>query len=379
MAEKRKLFEEVADARPRAPATAPGAAEAEKRRARRGVMLWLAALFVLVALMILVGGATRLTDSGLSITEWRPLTGALPPLSDADWQAEFDRYRQIPEAALVNPEMTLEEFKTIYWWEWGHRQLGRLVGLVWAGGFLIFLLRRRIPPGWTGRLLLPGLLGGLQGAIGWWMVASGLAGTMVDVASYRLAIHLGLAFAILGLLAWYVLRLRQDEVALIQARRRTVPAMRGWAGMLLALAFLQILLGALVAGIDAGRGYIDWPLMGGEFLPSESFRLAPLWRNFLENEALVQFNHRIAGYVLVILGLLAALVARRTALSGLRRTFTWAALALLLQAALGVVAVMQAAPPGLALLHQLGAILAFTLILRARFEAAFPAEERLRA
>lgn len=376
MTQPRKLFEEVAD-RPAAPAVRPGAAEAARRAARGAIRGWLIALFVLVVAMIAVGGATRLTDSGLSITEWRPLTGAVPPLSDADWQAEFAKYRAIPEAQLVNPSMTLEGFKVIYWWEWGHRQLGRLIGLVWGLGFLWFLLGRQIPPGWTGRLLLPGLLGGLQGGIGWWMVASGLTGTAVDVASYRLALHLGLAFVILGLLALLILRLGRSEAELLQARRRAVPAARGWGGVLAGLAFLQILLGALVAGIDAGRGYIDWPLMGGEVLPSESFRIDPLWRNFLENEALVQFNHRVAGYLLLLVALAAPLALRRVPLSSVRRAFGLVALASVAQVVIGIVTVMNAAPLWLGLLHQFGAVVLFVLILRARFEAGHPAEERI--
>ena len=166
--------------------------------ARGAVRVWLMILFALVVVMIAVGGLTRLTDSGLSITEWKPVTGALPPMSAADWEAEFALYKQIPEYQLQNRGMSLEEFKVIYWWEWGHRQLGRVIGLVWALGFFFFLFTKRIPTGWTGRLLLLGALGGLQGAIGWWMVSSGLTGTMLDVASYRLATHLGLAFVIMA-------------------------------------------------------------------------------------------------------------------------------------------------------------------------------------
>ena len=176
-------------------------------------------LFALVMVMIAVGGLTRLTDSGLSITEWRPLTGALPPMSAEDWQREFDLYRAIPEYELQNKGMTLTEFQFIYWWEWGHRQLGRVIGLVWALGFVGFLVTRKIPTGWTGRLVFIGVLGGIQGAIGWWMVSSGLTGAMLDVASYRLATHLGLAFVILGFIAWYIFELGREERVLMLARR----------------------------------------------------------------------------------------------------------------------------------------------------------------
>src|SRR6056297_2053808 len=207
MAEKkRSIFEEVGTGTRKA-ASAGGAIDRGRGGARDAVRLWLLVLFALVVLMIAVGGLTRLTDSGLSITEWRPVTGAIPPLSDAAWLSEFDRYQQIDEFQRQNSDMTLAEFKVIYWWEWGHRQLGRVIGLVWAAGFVGFLATRKMPQGWTGRLLLLGALGGLQGAIGWWMVSSGLAPGMLDVASYRLAVHLGLAFLILALIAWYVYRL----------------------------------------------------------------------------------------------------------------------------------------------------------------------------
>ncbi|NNL72674.1 MAG: COX15/CtaA family protein, partial [Silicimonas sp.] len=192
MAEKRSIFEEVGEDTKPTHAPKGGVIDGARRGARRAIRGWLMALFALVVLMIAVGGLTRLTDSGLSITEWRPVTGALPPMSAEAWEAEFEKYRQIPEYQLQNQGMSLDDFKVIYWWEWGHRQLGRFIGLVWAVGFLVFLATKRIPTGWTGRLAVPGVLGGVQGAIGWWMVSSGLEGTMLDVASYRLAVHLGL-------------------------------------------------------------------------------------------------------------------------------------------------------------------------------------------
>ncbi|MDH3265202.1 MAG: COX15/CtaA family protein, partial [Paracoccaceae bacterium] len=186
MAEKRKLFEEVGEGAAR-PVPQGGMIARAGRGARGAIRAWLWTLFALVVAMIAVGGLTRLTDSGLSITEWRPVTGALPPMSEAAWLAEFEKYRAIPEYQLQNRGMSLADFKFIYWWEWGHRQLGRVIGLVWAAGFLGFWATKRIPAGWTPRLLGLGILGGLQGTIGWWMVSSGLGGEMLDVASYRLA------------------------------------------------------------------------------------------------------------------------------------------------------------------------------------------------
>ena len=372
MAKHRSIFEEVGER------SAPEVAPVRPRAyARRGIALWLMLLFALVVAMIAVGGLTRLTGSGLSITEWRPVTGALPPMSVEAWEAEFARYREIPQYALVNPNMTLEEFKVIYWWEWGHRQLGRVIGLVWAVGFVGFLAARKVPPGWTPRLFALGALGGLQGAIGWWMVASGLQGEVVRVASYRLATHLGLAFAILGLIAWYVFLLGREEGELLQARRRRNQRLVTWGGILAGVAFVQILLGALVAGIDAGRGYIDWPLMAGEVFPSAAFDLAPVWANFTENPALVQFNHRLVGYLLVLLGAIAWWRSRSAANLGIRRAFDAMMLMTLAQAVLGVFTVLFVAPWQIAILHQLGAVLLFVLVLRARFAAAYPVQERI--
>ncbi len=373
MAKPRSIFEEVGEKRPE-----PVAPPKRRAPARRGIALWLMMLFVLVVVMIAVGGLTRLTGSGLSITEWRPVTGALPPMNAEDWQAEFDRYRAIPQYQIVNRGMSLAEFQFIYWWEWGHRQLGRVIGLVWAAGFFGFLVARRIPTGWTPRLLGLGALGGLQGAIGWWMVASGLEGEMIRVASYRLAVHLGLAFVILGLIAWYVLKLRREETDLLQARRQQNTGLVRWGAVLIGVGFAQILLGALVAGIDAGRGYIDWPLMGGEIFPHAAFNLTPLWTNFTENPALVQFNHRVLGYVLVILGLVAWWRSRASANTYIRRAFDAMMLAMLAQVVLGVFTVLHAAPWQIAIVHQFGAVVLFALIIRARFAALYPLAERIR-
>ena len=378
MAEKRKLFEEVETDRSAAPKPAGGVIGRARSGARGAVRLWLMALFALVVVMIAVGGLTRLTDSGLSITEWAPISGAIPPLSSEDWQAEFDAYRAIPEYQLQNRGMSLEEFKVIYWWEWGHRQLGRVIGLVWALGFLGFLVARKIPPGWTGRLLLLGALGGLQGVIGWWMVSSGLEGSMLDVASYRLATHLGLAFVILGLIAWYVFRLGRTEADLFQARRAKEAKLFSMGTGLMHFAFLQILLGALVAGIDAGRSFPTWPGMGGGFFPPAPFQLEPLWRNFFEDDGLVQFMHRMAGYLLFAFGVVVWLRARRSANRATRFAFNALFAVLLLQIVIGIVTVIYSAPLHIAIIHQFGAVVLWVLILRARFLAAYPLAQSVR-
>lgn len=379
MAQPRKLFEDVGDETPQArKAPAPGMIERGGGGARRGIRIWLMLLFVLVAAMVIVGGLTRLTDSGLSITEWRPVTGAMPPMNAAAWEAEFTLYKASPEYQLQNRGMSLGEFKVIYWWEWGHRQLGRVIGLVWAIGFFGFLAARRIPAGWTGRLLGIGVLGGLQGAIGWWMVASGLTGEMVDVASYRLATHLGLAFLILGFIAWYILLIGRTEAQLIQARRGREAGLFRLAGWLLGIAFVQILLGALVAGIDAGRSFTDWPWMAGKVFPPDAFELEPLWRNFFEDPGLVQFLHRVTGYVLILFALYVWSRARQSGNQATRAMFSYAAVMLLVQMVLGVFTVLLAAPLDVAITHQIGAILCWVLILAARFRAGYPQSQSVR-
>ncbi|MCK0148467.1 COX15/CtaA family protein [Marivita sp. S6314] len=378
MSSKRSIFEEVGAETPRKTEPKGGMIDAGKRGARGAIRIWLMILFVLVMVMIVVGGLTRLTDSGLSITVWAPITGAIPPLTAEDWQREFDLYRAIPEYQLQNAGMTLAEFQFIYWWEWGHRQLGRVIGLVWALGFFGFLAFRKIPTGWTGRLFFLGVLGGLQGAIGWWMVASGLTGTMLDVASYRLATHLGLAFVILGFIAWYTFELGREDRDLMQARRSRETKLFGLGTGLLHFTFLQILLGALVAGIDAGRTYNDWPLLAGAFLPPFPFELEPIWRNFFENAGLVQFMHRIAGYLLLIFGTVVWLRARKSPNADTRFRFNAVYAVLWLQMVLGVVTVLYMAPVEIAIVHQIGAVILWVLILRARFGAGYPKEQSIR-
>ena len=377
----RSIFEDVST-----PAATPAPAKGGMiggvgMKARRAIRAWMMVLFALVVGMIVVGGATRLTDSGLSITEWRPVTGALPPMSDAAWQAEFDKYRQIAQYQLVNKGMSLEDFKFIYWWEWGHRQLGRVVGLVWALGFVGFWLTKRIPTGWTGRMLLLGALGGTQGEIGWWMVSSGVGTELTSVASYRLATHLGLAFVILGFLAWYMFLLGRSEPDLMTARRAREGRLFGLSTGLMHFAFLQILIGALVAGIDAGRAFPTWPDMNGAFFPPNAFYVpdgGAVWRAFFENEGLVQFIHRMAGYLLFAFGLVVWLRGRKSAHLATRRAFDWVAVMLFGQVVLGIAAVLTAAQLHTALAHQAGAVVLFVLILRARFLSQYPVAGSIR-
>ena len=379
MATKRSIFEEVAAGGHVPAAPQGGLIDGHSKGARRGIRAWLIALFLLVVVMIAVGGLTRLTDSGLSITEWRPVTGIVPPLSDADWQAEFGKYQASPEYLLQNKGMTLDAFKTIFWWEWAHRVLGRVIGLVWAVGFVGFLAARKIPVGWTQRLFGIGALIGVQGAVGWWMVSSGLTGTVVDVASYRLAVHLGLAFVILGLIAGAVFQLGRSETDLLVARRAGEPRLFGMATGLMHFTFLQIILGALVAGIDAGRGFPTWPLMNGAFFPADAFYVPdglggsrPLWTAFFENPGLVQFMHRMSGYVLFIFGIAVWLRARRSASTATKAGFNAVMAMMVAQMVIGITTALLAAAPHVAITHQIGAVILWVLIIRARHLAAYP-------
>ncbi len=379
---KRPIFEEVSQATPAQTVPAGNLIDAGARggpnMARGAIRAWLVVLFVMVVAMIALGGATRLTGSGLSITEWKPVTGALPPSSAAAWDAEFAKYQQIPQFRIENPDMDVAGFKRIYWWEWSHRLLGRLVGLVWALGLGFFWLTGRVGPGWTSRLLTLGLLGGLQGAVGWWMVSSGLGAGMISVASYRLAVHLGLAFAILGLIAWYVFQLARPSGQILRARRAGEPKLFSMTTGLMHLAFVQILLGALVAGIDAGRQYTGWPTMGGEWIPSAIWDAALGWRNFFENAATVQFTHRIGGYLLAVFAVVVWARSRRSPHPVTRGAYTVMILAVAFQIMLGIANVLHGAPLPEALAHQLGAVALFVLVIRARHHARYPYETSVR-
>ena len=376
----RNIFEDVSDVQK--PIAAPGGIDAKGHGARGAIRVWLMMLFALVVVMITVGGLTRLTDSGLSITEWAPISGSVPPMSAAAWEAEFEAYKQIPEYIEQNAGMSMAEFKVIYYWEWGHRQLGRVIGLVWALGFFWFLLRRQIPVGWTGRLLLLGGLGGLQGAIGWWMVSSGLRDGMLDVASYRLATHLGLAFVILGFIAWYVFLLSRREADLMQARRNGERSLITLGSVLVGFAFVQILLGALVAGIDAGRDFPNWPLMttgtGASFFPPDPFLIEPLWRNFFEDAGLVQFIHRMSAYGLFVFAVFVWLRARKSANGHTRFGFNVVIAVMTVQMIIGIVTVLYSAPANIAIIHQFVAVVLWVFILRARYLSCYPIPQTIR-
>ena len=333
-----------------------------QRAARPWIRAWLWFAAFLVFAMVIVGGATRLTDSGLSITEWQPLLGAIPPLTEADWLLAFEKYKLIPEYSLVNQGMSLVEFKFIYWWEWAHRFLGRFIGLVMIVPFVALWLSRRIEPYLKPRLIGLILLGGLQGALGWYMVKSGLV-DRVDVSQYRLAAHLTLATVIFGAIVWTVLGVAEE-------RRHRPHRGREWAALgLAALVLLQVAAGGFVAGLDAGMGYNTWPLMDGQWVPTGLLIMEPAWRNFFENAMTVQFDHRLIAYIVALCAAVYAWRVRRPAAVAV-------IIAVSFQIVLGIWTLLAQVPLSLGLMHQGGAMIVFAAAIWAVHEAlSQPARE----
>lgn len=331
----------------------PVVAAAKPRDRLRPVRIWLWIMVLLVFAIVVVGGATRLTESGLSITEWNPVTGVVPPTDGAGWNVEFDKYKKTSQFKEQNSSMTLAQFKTIYYWEWGHRLLGRIIGAVFVLPFLFFLFTRRLNFGLTMKLLALLALGGLQGLVGWWMVKSGLAGR-TEVAAERLAIHLLLASITLVGLVWVAMGLKQ------RPSEGAARDMRGEASGIIVAILIQIGLGALVAGSKAGLTYNTWPMMDGHIVPAfdKLLKLEPVWRNFVDNPTMVQFQHRMFAYLLLLILLAHAFKAAQLVDAGKLLRRSWALVIIALgQAALGVFTLLYVVPSGklpihLALAHQ---------------------------
>jgi cytochrome c oxidase assembly protein subunit 15 len=327
----------------------------------QAVAIWLFVVALLIAAMVTLGGLTRLTGSGLSITEWHPVTGVVPPLSDSAWQAEFAKYQRIPQFRLENPHMDVSAFKAIYWWEWSHRLLGRLLGFAFLLPFLYFAATGAIARADYPRMIGLFALGGLQGFVGWWMVQSGLE-TRVSVSQYRLAIHLGVALILFGAIVWTTLDYWRSPLR--RATRDTSPMLAHEEGKLLpwALAFavlvyLQMLLGSLVAGLHAGLIYNTWPSMDGRVFPEHPFFHQPWWVNFGESAGLAQFDHRIGAYVIALSALALWMASRR---ANVARTSANAVLGVTgFQIVLGIATLLSQAPVALAALHQATAVALF--------------------
>ncbi|MDE1990907.1 MAG: COX15/CtaA family protein [Rhizobiaceae bacterium] len=327
---------------------------ARQDRNRRAIRIWLACVLLALFGLVLVGGATRLTQSGLSITQWQPIHGVIPPLSAEAWQEEFDLYKRIPQFQQLNKDMTVDEFKGIFWWEWAHRLLARAMGVIFGIPLLFFVLTGRVER----KLWLPlagiFVLGGLQGAIGWWMVSSGLE-ARTDVSQYRLATHLVTACLIFAACMWFMRALSPHSNDPAPTRYSAK-----LAGLIAFMALFQIYLGALVAGLDAGLSYNTWPLMDGAVVPGGLFAQSPFWINFFENPKMVQYVHRLGAYALFTVVLINMIVSLRNAAqtTHARRSVVLFVL-VLIQAILGISTLLMQVPLHLALTHQAGALVVF--------------------
>jgi cytochrome c oxidase assembly protein subunit 15 len=348
------------------------------RQTRRWLLIWLGCVAVLLVGMIVLGGATRLTQSGLSITEWRPVTGAVPPLSEEAWQAEFEKYQRIPQYQALNPDISLADFKIIYWWEWSHRLLGRVIGAAVFVPLAFFVLARRIGPKLTRRLIFILLLGAAQGALGWYMVQSGLS-ERISVSQYRLAAHLGLAFIIYGA----VLATIFDLVWAEPMPQRQIGSMYLATIGFVALVFVQILMGAFMAGTHAGLTDNTWPLIDGRLVPKGLSALEPWTRNLFENVTTIQFVHRVLAYLVLLSATLLWHQARRAARARNVPELSTAANILLgtvvVQLALGIATLVLVVPLPLALLHQLGAVAVLSATLAMYKAAGIPAHRTVSA
>ncbi len=328
----------------------------------RPVRIWLYILAAAILALVAVGGMTRLTDSGLSITTWKPISGMLPPLSAQDWQIEFYAYKQIPEFIQQNYWMDLAAFKTIFWWEWGHRFLGRMIGLLFAVPFVVFLVQGRLSKRLAPSLALLFLLGGFQGFLGWWMVSSGLS-ARIDVSQYRLAAHLGAASILFAAVIWVARTLELP----VQKNSHAQPSAgaRLTLKFMALLVFLQIVMGAFVAGLDAGYAFNTWPLMEGRWIPQGLIALQPAWLNIFENLLTVQFVHRMMGYVIGVFGLVLLAYGFKDSLSRLSGWFRIIGILIILQVILGIITLILVVPVSLALGHQALAFMLFGAVFAA--------------
>ena len=347
----------------------PLAHRADERSIGRWLAVWAVALFLLV----LIGGGTRLTESGLSITEWNPVSGVVPPLTGAAWQTAFDKYKEIPQYEQMNAGMTLGQFKAIFWWEFLHRFWARFVGLIFVLPLGWLALKRRVPRELLPRLGTLGLLMGLQGAMGWYMVASGLT-ERVNVSQYRLAAHLSLALVIYILTVWTADRLvngtnDNGELTADGSRLTADGRARRWLWALLGIAFLTVVSGAFVAGLRAGKIYNEFPMMGAGLVPMEYGMMSPWWKNFFENPAAAQFNHRLLAITTLVATVVGWGVLRSRAVPALRTRLNLVAAAVGVQVALGITVLLLAVPVAIGVAHQAGALLVLTALTLAARQA----------
>ncbi|MDG1205302.1 MAG: COX15/CtaA family protein [Pseudomonadales bacterium] len=326
------------------------------------IAMWLTTVCATIFAMVVVGGITRLTESGLSMVDWRPVMGVIPPISDAEWAQAFNDYKQFPEYQKINAGMALAEFKSIFYWEFGHRVLGRFIGLVYFVPFLYFLVRKQIPTGYQLKLWIGLLLGGSQGLMGWYMVKSGLI-DMPRVSHYRLAAHLGLALIIIAYLFWLVLSLVNVS------RQGSSQAFLRGTYLLVGLVILQIVYGAFVAGSHSGYGFNTFPLMNGDFIPDLAFAILPFWHNLLENNAMLQFVHRWVGAAVLLVALILTIKAKQSGSKAIFNAMLMCFCGIVVQFLLGVFTLVYVVPIELASIHQAGACIVVLLLVNLTFRA----------
>jgi len=327
----------------------------------RSVIIWLIFLILMVFAMVFIGGITRLTDSGLSMVDWKPIVGAIPPLNQQEWQQAFLKYQAFPEYQKINFDMTLSEFKSIYFWEYFHRLFGRLIGLAFFFPFVYFLMKKKLDRALSRKVFVAFVLGGMQGLMGWYMVKSGLV-NRPDVSQYRLCAHLSLAFLIIGYIYYIILSLRNPE----RIRVLSKPGFKLLILFFIILIF-QIGYGALVAGLDAGLTYNSFPLMGRQWTPKDMFYLSPVYLNFFENTGTVQFMHRTLGWILAILSIAIFFKNKGITDTKQRKATNYVVAMVFIQFLLGVGTIIMAVPIALASIHQLGAVVLFLLSINALY------------
>ncbi|MBI4945722.1 MAG: COX15/CtaA family protein [Bacteroidetes bacterium] len=334
----------------------------ENNNSHRPIIIWLLTGCFLIYLMVVIGGITRLTGSGLSITEWKVVTGTLPPLSETSWQQEFDSYKQTPQYKLINSDFTLSDFKGIFWWEYIHRLTGRIIGFVFLIPFLWFWIRKKLPDGFLKKAIVLFALGGFQGFLGWFMVKSGLSEN-THVSHYRLAAHLISALTVFGFTFWYALDLT-SPLSPLSLGRGVGGEVKRPAIVLFPVVILQIIYGAFVAGMKAGYGYPTWPKMGDQWFPDDIVSLEPVWKNFLEGFSGVQFIHRYIAYVAVlIVGIIFYRARKMQITPEQRKIINTLVIIVLAQFTLGVITLLYGVPIVIAVLHQTGAFFLFATSL----------------
>ncbi len=370
MNQKRSIFEEVdSDKRVEPTISSPK----DTGSARGKIAIWLGVIIALLVAGLVVGTISR--GAGASnVVDWDPVISMIPPSGNAAWNDNFDYFKSnMPEP----PEITLDEYKSSYWASWTIDILAKLTGIIWLGGFFWFFIRKQIPPGWSKRLLGVGGMLAVIAAVGIIISAQGISRPSAEVISYHLALVHGIVFVIIAAIFWFVFELRREAADLLQARRRRDGALMRMTTIFMALMVLALVQGAALSGVNISERAADWPLMAGGFMPEGGFSFAPFWANFFENPAMVEFAHRLLTYLVVLFGVFIWWRSRKSASASIRSQFNVLMIAIILAAVLGVMNVLYAAPLHFAILHLLAAVLLVAIAMRARFEAAYPAEQKI--